>query len=275
MLFPGIRYLTFCLALCLPILGQAQRGWEAGAGLGVSNYFGDLNTSFDFSHPGGCGYVLGRFNFDQRICARMGLGYGHITGNDKWSNNTFERTRNLNFSTNILEAQMGIEFNFLKYAHNTRDYEFTPYALAGFTVFQFNPYTTYQGKEVFLQELGTEGQFYGEEYHTTTIALLFGGGIKYNVSSRTSLNLELGLRYSTSDYLDDVAGEYASSSDLLALHGPIAVALADRSVELGVPPIGETGRQRGNARNSDYYTFLTLGFFVYFGDIRCPKIYNY
>ena len=37
------------------------------------------------------------------------------------------------------------EFNFLPYIHGSRDYFFTPYLFAGFSVFSFNPKAEYTG----------------------------------------------------------------------------------------------------------------------------------
>lgn len=252
---------------------HAQRGWEAGGWLGGAHYFGDLNTGYYLGSPGIAGGVIARYNFDERICLKFSGNYGQVSAEDKNSKNVYERARNLSFKSSVLEGTAQVEFNFLPYIHGSKDNFYTPYLFGGFSVVKFDPKAELNGTWYELRPLGTEGQFQGEEYYSTTGAFAYGGGFKLDLSYELSLNLELGVRYLFTDYLDDVSTVFPDKEDLENLRGDLAVRLADRSILIpGVNDgqIGETGRQRGNSKTKDSYIFLGLGVVYYFGDLRCP-----
>lgn len=250
-------------------------GWELGGWGGVTYYFGDLNSNFDVKHPGPGVGAIARYNFNERLCLKFSINGGKVQATDANSTNTFEQKRNLSFQTLVGDFTSQLEFNFLRYTHGSKDEFFTPYLFGGFSVFNFNPKAEYEGELVSLRPLGTEGQFRGDEYYSTQIALAVGGGLKIDLSYRWSLNIEVSARQLFTDYFDDVSGTYPNPDNLEALRGadgPLALALSDRSGELGIdPPIGEEGRQRGNSKNNDRYVFLGVGLLYYFGDIRCPS----
>lgn len=255
---------------------QAQRGWEAGGQLGAAHYFGDLNTDFKINDPRFAVGVFGRYNFNNRLCIKLGANYGSVAADDAKSDNTFERSRNLSFRSNVLDGVAQFEFNFLPYNHGSRDEFFSPYLFAGFSVVKFEPQALYNGEWVDLSPLGTEGQFRGEEYYTTQGAFVFGAGLKISLTYEWSIEFELSAKNLFTDYLDDVSTVYPEIDDLENLHGPMAVALSDRSVEL-VPtmlaePVGEPGRQRGNSNDNDSYVILGVSAVYYFGGINCPKV---
>ncbi|MCB9082638.1 MAG: hypothetical protein H6555_13115 [Lewinellaceae bacterium] len=256
-----------------PLWGQ--RGWELGGWLGASHYFGDLNTSYSLRSPHLAGGVVARFNFNNRVCVKFSGNYGEVSADDALSNNVYERARNLSFRSSIIDGAAQIEFNFLPYTHGSRDEYFTPYLFGGFSAFAFNPQAQYQGEWVDLRPLGTEGQFRGEEYYTVSGTFVYGIGLKFDVTPRWSVNLEFSARNAFTDHLDDVSTVYADSRDLLRQRGPIAVALADRSLDVpGVDnsQLGRPGSQRGNANNKDHFAFLQAGMVYYFGSLRCPTI---
>ncbi len=53
----------------------------------------------------------------------------------------------------------------------------------------------------------------GEDYETQTFSFPLGLGLKFRLSSRLNLNLETIVRYTLTDYLDDVSGEYLENYD--------------------------------------------------------------
>lgn len=252
---------------------HAQQGWELGGWIGGSHYFGDLNTSFNLGRPGLALGAIGRYNFNNRLSIKMNINYGRVSAFDSDSENTFEQSRNLSFRSDIFEGALNFEFNFLPYNHGSQDEFYTPYLFAGFSVVNFNPKAEINGQTYELRELGTEGQFKGEEYYSITGAFNYGIGFKIDLSYEWSINVELGARSLYTDYLDDVSTVYPDMEDLEAQRGDIAVQLSDRSFEIDNldRPIGEFGRQRGNSKNNDSYAMLGIGLVYYFGDIRCPK----
>ncbi|MFN7326282.1 MAG: DUF6089 family protein [Chitinophagales bacterium] len=246
-----------------------MRGWELGGWVGASNYFGDLNTTWRVNRAQLAGGIAARYNFNDRLAMRISSNYGRISAFDSDSKNTYEQRRNLSFNSILIDGTAQLEFNFLPYVHGNRDYFFTPYMFLGPSVFHFNPTTEYNGEQVNLAQLGTEGQFRGEEYNTIQGALSYGMGFRYDLSYYWSLNIEFSARKLFTDYIDDVSGAYADIRDIRAQRGDLAAALADRSVE---PQIGLPGRQRGNGKSNDTYMFLGIGLMHYFGYIRCPDL---
>lgn len=253
---------------------QAQQGWELGGWAGGAHYFGDLNTTFSLKSPGLAAGIVARYNFNERLCLKFSGNYIKIGANDADSDNSFERTRNLSFKSDILDATFQFEFNFLPYIHGSSDQFYTPYLFAGFSILNFDPEADLNGETIPLRTLGTEGQFRGEEYYSIAGALAYGVGLKFDLTYRWSVNIELSARKLFTDYIDDVSGNYPDLDDLEAMRGPEAVALSDRSITSeGFPAlIGEEGRQRGNGRDNDTYATLGIGIVYYFGSLRCPGI---
>jgi opacity protein-like surface antigen len=261
--------------LCTTTWTTAQRGWEIGGWAGVSHYFGDLNTTADLSRPGFAGGGIARFNINERLCLKMSANYGYISANDKNSRNPFELRRNLNFRTNIFEGVGQFEFNFMPYNYFDKAQWFSPYLFGGFGVFNFNPQGKFNNTWYDLRPLGTEGQFPGEEYYTSQMAFVYGGGFKIAVSEVWSINFELSLRKLFTDYLDDVSKTYPNMNDVRKQHGAIAVSLSDPSIVAeNQPKVGQFQRQRGDSRTNDMYTFFGVSLLYYFGDLRCPPVGN-
>jgi len=261
-----LRLLVISIFLSNFLIVQAQQGAELGAFTGVAHYFGDLNTDFQITDPKVAFGIVGRYNFNERVSFKIAGTVSQVAADDIDSNNTFERRRNLNFQSSILDASAQIEFNFLPYIHGSKDQFFTPYLFAGLGITQFNPQTTYCLSDpnlpvgqcpgptelVDLRPLGTEGQ------------------LKVDINYEWSINIELSGRRLFTDYLDDVSTVYPEINDLENFRGDLSVALSDRS--LPIPEkIGEPGRQRGNQQNKDSYAFLTVGIVYYFGDLKCPE----
>ena len=82
-----------------------------------------------------------------------------------------------------------------------------------------------------------------------------GLGVKYAVTDKLNIGIELGARMTFTDYLDDVSGTYLSYPELLAGNGPLAATLGNRSGELlgGEPVIVPTGTPRGDNRARDWF----------------------
>ena len=256
---------------------NAQQGTEVGGWLGATHYFGDLNTNFQLNDPFVAGGVLGRYNFNSRLCTKFSLNYGRLSADDADSENSFEQARNLSFRSHVIDAAIQFEFNFLPYIHGSRDQFYSPYFFIGYSVSYFNPQANLNGQWFNLSELGTEGQFFGEEYNQTTGGWVFGGGIKLSLNYEWSINLEMSARKLFTDYIDDVSTAYPDKRELASLRGPNAVLLSDRSLpqtDTGIQ-LGEEGRQRGNPNDNDSYVFLGVSLNYYFGSLKCPKTSKY
>lgn len=264
-------YTLCCLVLLLvsAVESGAQKGYETGGWIGTSVYHGDLNPDINFKSPGLAAGIIGRYNFNSRICFKTSLNYGFVKGNDADSKNNFNRNRNLNFQSHIIDLSPVLEFNFLEYVHGSRTKYFTPYLLGGVNLFYFNPTTELDGERYSLRKFGTEGQAVGKEYGPVHAGIILGLGFKWDINYDYSINIELSTRMLFTDYLDDVSTVYPDKSTLLARRNETSVALSDRSLVEG---LGAANRQRGDSKSKDSFTFLGIGIVKYFGWIDCPEI---
>jgi len=266
-----ISIITFCL-FALPTHAQF---WEIGGGAGVTTYHGDLAPDFSMQPPGAAASIYVRRNLDQRIALRLGFSFGTMSANDSRSLNAYRKARNLSFQSDLYEGSFALEFNFLPYHHKKGAKgagAFTPYLVAGFGVFRFNPKAWYKGGLYELQPLGTEGQAPGNEYSLIQGNLLIGGGFKIDISRYLALSIEGSTRILFTDYLDDVGGTYANSRVIEGHRGSlanVAIGLSDRSGEIG-QQMGSEGRQRGNPKNNDGYTMFQIGIHYTIWTISCP-----
>lgn len=234
---------------------------------GVSNYQGDLAPSKLWNSVSESHAVIGafgRYNFNSRLAARLSFSRGTISGSDHFTKIKNRRKRNLHFESPITELALTGELNIFNYTPSNLFADFSPYLFGGIAVFHFNPQTEYLERWIELQPLGTEGQGmpgYIEKYKRTQISIPLGGGIKYNMNEEWTLGVEIGLRKTFTDYLDDVSGFYVNYNELLVGNGSEAAALSDRFDEFtGTEPrIFESGKVvRGNPAYKDWYMFVNL-----------------
>jgi hypothetical protein len=252
----------FCILLIFfQFAANAQR-LHADLYAGVSNYQGDLQAkrfTFNDAHPA---FALGlSYDITNRFTVRGVASYLRVTGKDEPGVPAYDYfTRNVNFTSRILEAQLAVEYNIF----DIEERGFTPYAFAGIAAFHFSPYTfDSSGKKEYLIPLGTEGQGlpeYPEKkiYKNRQMSIPFGGGIKFLLTDNLQVGLEIGLRKLFTDYLDDVSGTYADSTILSAARGPKAAYLAYRGMEVkGDAVYPSAGDVRGNPKSKDWY-YTTL-----------------
>jgi hypothetical protein len=248
---------------------KSQDGFELGGWIGMSNYFGDLNTSFNLSKPGLAVGVNYRLLFNDRLAYKSSLSFGSVRGDDNDSSNPFEHDRNLSFRSPVYDLTNQFEFNFLPYIHGTSTDYFTPYIAVGLCIFYYNPTAEIDGKKYNLREFGTEGQALGEEYFQFSSGFITGGGIKWDINHKLSVNLEASYRFIFTDYLDDVSSVYPNIGELRSIRGEEGVMLSDRS---GIPGFAIQGKQRGNSRDNDKYSFFGASLMYYFGKLDCPEV---
>jgi hypothetical protein len=254
----------FILALIIVSSVKAQKFkqyQEFGPMIGVSYYIGDINPSRQFFQSKLAGGLMFRKNVNPRFSWRFNAVLGSVRGDDALSNNPFQLNRNLSFRSPIGEFAALLEFNFLPYEVGDDAYRFTPFIFGGLAVFYQNPQALIDGVWVPLQPLGTEGQGTTaypakKPYSLTNISTPFGVGIKWHFNNNIGFALEWGLRRTFTDYLDDVSTTYANPAALLAEKGELSMLLADRS--LVEPGITNVGRQRGNSKTVDWYSFALL-----------------
>lgn len=261
-------YLLVLVLWAKVTLLYAQKGPELGGWVGLSHYFGDLNTQFDLGLPGLAGGLTYRYNFNERVALRLNGNIGKLRGDDARAENVFQRQRNLSFRSLVFDGNLDLEFNFFPYIHGSNESYFTPYMFGGLSGIKFNPQANYEGVWYALQPLGTEGQLPGDEYSTFQAGLNIGFGFKFDLNYRWSINIEASVRKLFTDYIDDISTTYPNMLELSSQRDPMAVLLSDRSTTS--PKLGLPGYQRGSSSDRDFYTFSGIALVYYFGKVNCP-----
>ncbi|MGB0914478.1 MAG: DUF6089 family protein [Crocinitomicaceae bacterium] len=243
------------LASSTLVFGQYHTGAsrsELGVLVGGTYYLGDLNQFSQFRNTHLAGGLIYRYNVNPRLSVRANFTYGKVSAEDSKAKNDFQKERNLSFYSNIYELGAGFEFNYFPFQLGHKRYKGTAYLLAELGVFRMNPKTNYNGAEVELRNLGTEGQGTSLNskgyYNLTQVCIPLGVGVKLSLGNRMGVNFEFGIRKTFTDYLDDVKSDsYVDPLALAAENGPLSAELSNLS--------GNRYGQRGNSSTKDWYVF--------------------
>lgn len=274
----------------LPSLASAQRlraRWKAyryewSGGIGITNFLGELGGANQIGTDGFKDLEMSqtrqaisvglRYKLTPFLSLHSHLTWGTVRGDDKLTTEYFRNNRNLNFRSNIYELNVNMEAALLsgkegsryrlRGVRRTSSFEASAYVFAGIGVFHFNPQGQYNDKWYDLQPIGTEGQGISpsrERYNRTQLCIPLGIGGRYFFNRRWGVGLELGIRKTFTDYIDDVSKTYYDNAAIVQNNpslGPVAGYLADPSISAqNGEAITSAGQQRGDPRDNDAYMF--------------------
>ena len=98
-----------------------------------------------------------------------------------------------------------------------------------------------------------------------------GLGIRVKITEKFDLNVEMGVRKTFTDYLDDVSGAYPDLN-ALAAQDPVAAALSDRIDPIEYPRgAAFINGIRGEDTKADWYVISSISFTRSFGGAINPK----
>ena len=250
---------------------------EVGVSMGLGHYFGDLNPNTAINRPKVAAGIFFSKQITNYIGIRLSGDYVQLGYSDVYSSNPVQQARNLSFNSNVWEVGVAGDFNFFEFHPGFEGYEFTPYIGLGIGVFSFDPYAYLGGEKYLLRTLGTEGQGSSlypnlQPYSPIAISIPFTIGAKYALNEKTNVFAELTYRFTNTDYLDDVSGNYAPDAFPTLPDGSPSPAflLQDRSYETGTS-IGVKGKQRGNSLQKDAFATLKIGISFNLSSYRCPS----
>jgi hypothetical protein len=260
--------------------GKSKKYNYIGFTINSFNYFGDISplpqkvsTDIGFTRP-----AIG-FTFGHRLgplyTLRGEFRYGTLRGSDFDSadpaiaESAGRYVRNLHFRNRIKELTVTAVFDLFKNASTyINRVPLTPYAFIGVTMYHHNP-QAYVGADsglpeadswVDLRPLGTEGQNMDlpagsvnegiKAYKNLQIAIPFGIGARYKLNEVMDLSFEMAVRYTFTDYLDDVSAGYVDTSSFT---DPLAAYLSDRSAEVND---AESGTIRFDAGSDNLATTM-------------------
>ncbi len=261
--------------------GKTKAYSAIGFSVNALNYYGDLapkpsriSTDISFTKPGfGLSFM---HRFGPRYTVQGQFMFGTLKGSDAESadkndldNGVYRYRRNLSFRNQIKEVSV---VAILDLFENDGNYisrvKWTPYLFVGIGGFMHQPKAIAPatdlngnalpeaGQWVKLRELGTEGQYSTlqatdvntgiKPYGLLQAAIPFGIGARLRLNEVMDLWADIGFRYTFTDYLDDVSGNYV---DLGVFNSELARAMSYRTNELNLA----TSTNTYVARNGQTY----------------------
>lgn len=193
---------------------------EIGTGVGVVQYKGDLYTSYrPFSGNAGANLFV-RYNLSRAVSIKVSGMIGKASAKDSKIDNPLNQIRNFSFTTDIQEAAIYCEYNFLNFRTNASRIRsnWTPYVFGGYGMYS-------------TQKTTLTHQFYGgspsqQITEHTEYALPFGIGFKKQWRNKWNWGIEFGARKLFTDEFDgfgykkDIDGNETSTFAISAASSP-------------------------------------------------------
>ena len=158
--------------------------FDLGAGLGMSGYIGDVNSSNPFKHPGFTADVRFGYLIDTRWAIRTSLGIMGLSGStDDMSNVLPAGTEGFSFTSQVYDLNVRGEFNFFSYGMGEtykRLRRWTPYLAIGISA------------SLASSDGNTAAGF--------SIPMAFG--FKFKLKERINLHAEFSMTKVFSDHID-------------------------------------------------------------------------
>lgn len=193
------------LALSMNHLFAQSAKWEFGPSVLSSHYLGDLVAS-RLPTPKGAGWGGGLFlrrNVGEAWSIRANGSYMQLLGDDLFFSDT-RSYRNFSFSTQLYELSLLGEWDLRghhRYHKGTLKKTLSPYILGGIAGFFFEPTPLFgNGTETPLVAQDRAG-----DYVQTGWSIPLGGGVRYDLSRRTTLSAEFMMRVPFTDYIDGIS----------------------------------------------------------------------
>ncbi|HTN06048.1 DUF6089 family protein [Agriterribacter sp.] len=254
--------------------------FEGGLSLGAINCLTDIGgrpgngkkflKDLNWQNTRMSGGIFVNFSYRYTLGARLEFNMGNMMAYDSILKNDPSEARNryrrnLHFKSHITELLLLAELHpLMLFPANHTANVFSPYLVGGIGLFHFDPQACLNGEWVFLNDLYTEGQGFGEyperkAYRLTQLHFPVGVGIKYECSALLNLRVEILHRFTRTDYLDDVSTRYidpALFQKYLSPHqASYARQLHNRQKEIDPSATTIPNAIRGNnSRNDSYFT---------------------
>lgn len=270
-----------------PKIKESSIDWKSTrlefiAGGGATGFLGDLGgqntpgkpfifdyepTTTRYSVSAGARYFLREFQ-----AVRGYLTYAEVQGSDELTEYPNRKYRNLNFKSPIVELAGIYELHLFKpsYIHfaganTTKLFDgnrFGSYLSLGAGMFYYNPKGKLGTQYYNLRPLRTEGQEFEDgpsKYRSIAVSIPMGGGVYMLLNHNITLGLDFGMRFTTSDYIDDASGYFYDNDAIRARDGKLAAYFANPSVAIQNVPDRNwytENQPRGGSTSNDTYMFF-------------------
>ena len=201
------------------------RRYEATIGLGTTHFYGDIGGTADDKNLGGLKDIqlqytrpaisLGfRYKLTGDMALKLNLNYGYVTGDDLDSRND---GRNFAFVSTIFEPSVQFEyyllpegrsfssaalFNRRGMINNYSKIYIYLFGGVGGTFFYPKPQKDFETSDRFTDNFSKFG-----------LVFPVGIGLKYTIDSNWSLGLEVGRRFTLTDYIDGYTSDFSEHND--------------------------------------------------------------
>ena len=242
-------FILFSIMSSLLVFGQKRTflsSSEVGLTAGQTYYLGDLNPYQQFKQANLAAGLIYRYNFNTRLNFRANYLYGKVAAADSSSPYPLLVNRNLSFESRLHEVAAGVEFHFTPFKFGS--------SIAQMGDFYMNPTTMYNGEQIALQTMATEGQGTSigtrKPYSLYQVCIPLGMGLKCSLGKMATLNVDMAIRKTFTDYLDDVGSDFYVDPEVLEDEvSETAAALSNRSID------GNSYGKRGTSSTKDWYVY--------------------
>jgi hypothetical protein len=184
-----MRHLTAFIIMIFCTTYTYSQTYEIGGFVGGANYIGDVGNSSYINPNSLVGGLLFKWNRSDRHSFRFSLLHAEINADDANSDEPRRQQRGYDFTNNITEASLGIEYTFWEWNLHNGKRQAVPYLYTGLTGFYAN--------QIFLD--GTELKRGGDNVNIAIPAVI---GFKATIGRHLIAGVEFGARYTFTDNLD-------------------------------------------------------------------------
>ena len=218
----GVLAILFIIPLSVEAQNWKLRRYEITGGIGTTNFFGDIGGTEDLDNLAGfkdiqLRYTRPSFAFGARyritgnMAVKLNLISGITSGDDTTSRN---EARRFAFNSTIFEPSLQFEYYVIPESVRASSALFTHrgminsfsriniYLFGGLGAAFFSPTPKRDFIPVFTDNFSKFG-----------LVFPIGVGLKYPISSRLALGLELGRRFTTTDYIDGYKSVHSKHND--------------------------------------------------------------
>ncbi len=206
-------FYTFFCAVIFVAAATAQPQWEVGGFIGMANYQGDLvkQTIPPFKEGNFAFGAGGRYVYNYTWSFRGNLTIGKISGDDiNYRSDDFRRERNTRFENTLVELAGGVEWEPFGEWRYLSGYGFkkliSPYIYTGLGFTFTGLDAQYPAAETVSPGMALAlAQDENANFARSQIVIPIGLGVKFDLAQYWYLGLEVGMRYTFTDYLDGVS----------------------------------------------------------------------
>jgi hypothetical protein len=214
------------LLFIMPNTSDAQRWrryrYEILGGIGTANVFGDLGggagearhnvADMDLQATGVSLMIAGRYKIKELFALKVNVIYAFARASDDYTTNLPRSNRGATSTISLIEPSFQLEYSIIKERYSRR------YSYSNIRHFRFNHINTYLfvgigGVLSFPNKEIVVDTDIGEDAGAFAAAFPMGIGFKYAINRVYTVGLELGHRFTTTDYLEGHSDKYSQAND--------------------------------------------------------------